>query len=65
MKIKYALLLFILGLCTYAVGVVFKITHWTEGDALLLTAAALVVAGIALATINLLLHPKIRRFLNF
>ena len=49
----------------YVMAVLFKIMHWTGGDTMLLTAAALIVAGVWVGTIKLLMHPRIRKFLNF
>ena len=65
MKIKHALILLALGIIAYVVAVLFKIMHWTGGDTILLTAAALVIAGVWMSTIKLLMHPRIRKFLNF
>ena len=65
MKLKHALLLIVLGLCAYVVGALFKIEHWTGADALLISAAALIVSGLLVATIKLLRHPRTRRLLNY
>ena len=65
MKIKHALLLLALGMSAYVVAILFKIMHWTGGDTMLLSAAALIIAGVWVGTIKLLTHPRIRKFLNF
>ena len=64
MKIKHTLLLLALGISAYVGAVLFKIMHWAGGDTMLLTAAALIIAGVWMGTIKLLTHPRIRKFLN-
>ena len=65
MKIKHALLLLALGVSAYVVAALFRIMHWTGGNTILLIAAALIIAGVWVGTIKLLMHPRVRRFLNF
>jgi len=46
------------------VAALFKIMHWAGGDMILLTAAALIITGVWVGTIKLLMHPRVRKFLN-
>lgn len=64
MKAKYALILFVLGVCTNLVGALFKIQHWSGADALLIAGSLLEVGGILLFSYKLLTHPKVKEFLN-
>ncbi|MCC3151656.1 hypothetical protein Q3A66_01705 [Hymenobacter sp. BT770] len=64
MKVKHAFILLALGLVAVAVGMVFKICHWTGADAILITAMAMEAGGILLLVFKLLAHPGVRRLLN-
>ena len=65
MKVKYALILYALGLCGDAIGALFTIEHWTGGGAILLVATVLKVSGVLLLLAKLLAYPKVKEFLNF
>ena len=64
MKIKHAVIILVLGVFAGIAGVLFKITHWTGADALLLSAMALETLGLVLLVVKLLARPKIKEFLN-
>jgi uncharacterized membrane protein len=65
MKAKYALILFVFGLCFDFVGALFKILHWPHADWLLLTGMTLKVVGALPFLYKLLTHPRVREFLNW
>jgi dihydrodipicolinate synthase/N-acetylneuraminate lyase len=58
MKIKLAVIFFVVAFLVTVVGALFKIEHWAGGDALLLTAMALGVAGTVLVVMKLLARPS-------
>ena len=64
MKIKHAVIILILGVFAGIAGVLFKITHWPGGDALLLSAIALEASGLVLLVVKLLARPGAKQFLN-
>jgi hypothetical protein len=45
MKAKYAVILFVIGVCTNLIGALFKIQHWFGADALLIAGSLLEVGG--------------------
>ena len=57
MKIKHAVILLVLGVFVAIVGALFKIEHWAGADALLLSAMALEISGLALLVVKLLARP--------
>lgn len=63
-KAKYALILFVFGLCADFMGATLKIMHWAAADALLLTGMTLKVAGVLIFLYKLLRHPRVKEFLN-
>lgn len=65
MKIKHALVIFILGFLINLIGALFKIMHWPFANILLVVATFLEVAGGILFLVKILTHPKIKDFLNW
>lgn len=58
MKTKHVVILFVGAFLLSLVGALFKIEHWAGGDALVLTALAMGVAGIVLLAVKLLARPN-------
>jgi len=65
MKAKYAVVLFVLGLCADFVGALLKIMHWAGADSLLMTGMTLKVVGALAFLYKLITHPKVKDFLNW
>lgn len=65
MKLKHALVIFVLGYCFDFIGSCFKIMHWKYGDELIIIATVLKVCGAIFFLFRAVSHPKIKAFLNW
>lgn len=64
MRMKYAVLIFIIGLIICSVGILFKITHWSifgfSGNILLVIGTILEIAGGLLLLYKLFTNSKFK-----
>jgi hypothetical protein len=65
MKVKYALMILIVGFAVSVIGALFKVMHWPYAGALLITATLMQVVGSIVLVYKLLTYPKIKDFLNW
>ncbi len=65
MKTKYAIFIFVFGLCIDIIAALFKILHYSNADTLLITGTFLKVTGLLLFLYKLLTYPKFKDFLNW
>ena len=64
MKVKHAIILFVLGYCLDFVGALFKIVHHPNSNIVLTAAVTLKVLGALLFLYKITTYPKIKEFMN-
>lgn len=64
MKLKYALILFMLGWCIVIVGSLIKIMHYYDASIFFITGTILQIIAIVIFVVKLINHPKVKDFLN-
>lgn len=64
MKVKYIIVLIILGAIIVMIGVFFKIQHWPGAAKLLITGLVVKIVGLALIIWKLLTTDKFREFFD-
>lgn len=64
MKTLHAFVLYVLGLCLDAIGVLFKVLHYAGGDEILTIATVFKVSGGLVFIYKILTNPKIRELLD-
>ncbi len=64
MKVKYIIILIILGAIIVMIGVLFKIQHWPGAAKLLITGLIFKLVGLVLIIWKILTMDKFREFLD-
>lgn len=69
MKIKHALIIFLIGFLISIVGTLFKITHWSfgpfSGNIILIIGSIFETLGVLIFLYKLLTSSKFKDFLNW
>jgi hypothetical protein len=64
MRIKYSILLFIIGWCLVILGVIFKFMHYSGSESLVTVGKFVQIIAIIFFVIKVLKHPKVKDFFS-
>lgn len=64
MKVKHAIMLYVIGLCADGIGAFMKIMHYAQSDMTLFLALTFKTAGCLLFLFKLFTYPAKHDFLN-
>ena len=65
MKLKYAIILLIIGYCKEAFGALQKILYTPIADKVLTFSAWFIIVAWLIILFKLLTHPKLKEFINW
>ncbi len=65
MKLRYAIILLVIGYCIEAFGALQKIMHTSMADTILSVGIYFVIAAWIIVLLKLLTHPKVKEFLDW